>query len=356
MHEYVVNLHMHTRYSDGYGLHKDIAQAALQAGIDVVIVTDHNILVQGPEGYYRDGDQRVLLLIGEEVHDQARMPQKNHMLALGTDRDVATLAFDPQRLVDGIRQAGGLSFLAHPSDPAAPAIGEEDLGWVSWEIENYTGLEIWNALSELKARLKTKLHGLFYINNPEQVARGPFVEVLQKWDELLMQGKRVVGIGGSDAHAIPIKFGPFKWTVFPYQFHFRGVNTHLFTPEPLTGDEENDRAKILSALRKGNAFVGYDLPAPTRGFRFTAQGQNSSVWMGDQMELNDGVTFQIRLPIPTHCRLIKNGRVVKTWEKRPTCTYITSEAGVYRVEVYLDYRGQQRGWIYSNPIYVQADN
>ena len=32
MHEIVVNLHMHTRYSDGSGTHKDIAQAAMQAG------------------------------------------------------------------------------------------------------------------------------------------------------------------------------------------------------------------------------------------------------------------------------------------------------------------------------------
>src|SRR5688572_16609016 len=53
MHEIVVNLHMHTRYSDGSGTHKDIAQAAIQAGLDAVIVTDHNVLVQGLEGYYR---------------------------------------------------------------------------------------------------------------------------------------------------------------------------------------------------------------------------------------------------------------------------------------------------------------
>ena len=40
MHEVIINLHMHTRYSDGSGLHKDIASAAFKAGVDVVIVTD----------------------------------------------------------------------------------------------------------------------------------------------------------------------------------------------------------------------------------------------------------------------------------------------------------------------------
>ena len=50
MHEYIVNLHMHTPYSDGKGTHQEIAKAALHAGLDVVIVTDHNVWVNGPEG------------------------------------------------------------------------------------------------------------------------------------------------------------------------------------------------------------------------------------------------------------------------------------------------------------------
>ena len=50
MPEIVINLHMHTRYSDGSGTHKDIAQAAIQNGLDAVIVTDHNVLVEGVEG------------------------------------------------------------------------------------------------------------------------------------------------------------------------------------------------------------------------------------------------------------------------------------------------------------------
>ena len=83
MNELIVNLHMHTTYSDGTGTHADIVQAALQTGLDVVITTDHNVLVNGPAGYYQDGDRKVLLLIGEEVHDQTLNPQKNHLLVFG---------------------------------------------------------------------------------------------------------------------------------------------------------------------------------------------------------------------------------------------------------------------------------
>ena len=104
--ELVINLHMHTRYSDGSGTHAEIAQAALKAGLDAVIVTDHNVLVSELSDYYRDGDRRVLLLIGEEIHDTRRDPQKNHLLVFGANRDLVNLAEDPQRLIDGVQDSG----------------------------------------------------------------------------------------------------------------------------------------------------------------------------------------------------------------------------------------------------------
>ena len=120
MHEIVVNLHMHTRYSDGTGTHKDIADAAIKTGLDAVIVTDHNVLVQGVEGYYRTGrnpnspvrSSRVLVLVGQEVHDQDRVPQKNHLLVFNANRDLSHLADDPQTLINGVNDTGGLSFIA----------------------------------------------------------------------------------------------------------------------------------------------------------------------------------------------------------------------------------------------------
>ncbi len=353
MHEYVINLHMHTPYSDGQGSHAEIADAALRAGIDAIIVTDHNVWVNGPEGYYGKGDQRVLLLIGEEVHDQTRKPQKNHMLIFGAGRGMGPLAKDPQRLIDGVKETGGLSFLAHPHDPPAPAFGEDDLSWVDWDVQGFTGIELWNALSEFKSLLKGKLQAIFYAYNPASVAHAPFAEVLQKWDELLNSGKRVVAIGGSDAHALIGRMGPFRRTLFPYEFHFRAVNTHVLTTEPLSGELGTDRRLVLEALRRGNAFVGYDLPASTRGFRFTAQGFGKVAVMGDAIPSANGVTLQIRLPQRAECQLLKNGEPVKNWKNSDTCAYITTEPGVYRVEAYILYRGKRRGWIFSNPIYVR---
>jgi hypothetical protein len=353
MQEIIVNLHMHTRYSDGSGSHRDIVNAAFKAGVDAVIVTDHNVLVQNFEGYYREKNRRLLMLIGEEIHDQDRDVQKNHMLVIGANRELATFADDPQQLIDHVREAGGLAFLAHPDDPASPAFNETDISWVDWSVRNYTGIELWNALSELKTILPTKLHGLFYAYFPNLVAHGPIPATLAKWDELLNDGQRVVAIGGSDAHAIRIQLGPLRRTIFPYEFHFRGVNTHVLTAEPLSGKVNADKRIIYEAMAAGRCFVGYDLPAPTRGFRFTAQGREKTVTMGEEIPAQGGVTLQAGLPSMAEIRLIKDGAVIKTWKNQPACAHITNEAGVYRIEAYRNYLGAKRGWIFSNPIYVR---
>jgi hypothetical protein len=353
MQEIIVNLHMHTRYSDGSGTHRDIAKAAIAAGLDVVIVTDHNVLVPGFEGYYKEKNRKIMMLIGEEIHDQTRDPQKNHLLVFGAGRELATFAENPQLLINQVRDAGGLSFLAHPHDPETPAFKELDISWVDWTVQNYTGIELWNALSELKTVVPTKLHGIFYAFFPSLVAHYPIPATLEKWDELLSQGGRVVAIGGSDAHALQLRMGPVSRVIFPYEFHFRAVNTHVILADSLSGDINADKKAVYTALAEGHCFIGYDLPASTRGFRFTAQGHDKTAMMGDELPAKGGVTLQAKLPAEAELRLLKNGVVIQTWKNQTSCTYITTEAGVYRVEAYRRYFGKLRGWIYSNPIYVR---
>jgi len=359
MHEIIVNLHMHTRYSDGSGTHKDIAHAAMQTGLDAVIVTDHNVLVQGVEGYYRASDSnrfkssRVLLLVGEEIHDQDRDPQKNHLLVFNANRDLSGLADDPQTLINGVRDANGICFIAHPTDPEAPAFNETDISWEAWNVENFTGLELWNGLSELKTVVPTKLHGLFYALFPQFIGHHPIPETVQRWDELLSTGKRIVAIGGSDAHALHMHMGPLHRVIFPYEFHFKTVNTHVFVPNPLTGDVPTDKKTIYDAIANGHCFVAYDLPAPTRGFTFKAKGLNQAAIMGDTLPAKGGVTLQAHTPLRAEIHLFKDGQQIGVWKNTQTCTYTATEPGVYRVEVFINYLGKKRGWIYSNPIYVR---
>jgi hypothetical protein len=352
MHEIIVNLHMHTRYSDGGGNHQDIAAAALKCGVDAVIVTDHNVLVRGFEGYIKDRNHKVLMLIGEEVHDQSRDPQKNHLLVLGAEKELATFADDPQMLINAVRDSDGLSFIAHPNDPAAPAFHETDITWVDWTAANYTGIELWNGLSELKTLVPTKLHAVLYAFFPQLIAHHPIPDTICKWDELLAD-HRVVAIGGSDAHANTMHLGPLSRVIFPYEFHFNAINTHVLLPHPLAGDVSADKKMIYDSLSTGHCFVGYDLPASTRGFRFTAQGREADSAMGDEIPARGGVTLQARTPSAAEIKLIKDGKVIQTWKHQTAAAYITTEPGIYRIEVYRRYLGRRRGWIFSNPIYVK---
>src|SRR5258705_6310361 len=188
---------------------------------------------------------------------------------------MAIVAPAPQNLIETVRAAGGLSFIAHPYDPACKPIKEEDLSWTDWDVHGFTGLELWNGLGELKQRSPSLLHVFFYAFFPEFLAHQPPAQTLEKWDELLESGQRIVGIGGSDAHALHARKGPFRRVLYPYEFHFRAINTHLFIPTPLSGEAGADSRMVYEALAAGHAFVGYDLPGSTRGFRFTAQGKET---------------------------------------------------------------------------------
>lgn len=347
------NVHIHTPYSDGELYHADIAAAASRAGLDFVITTDHNVRVGGVEGYYgREAEERVLLLSGEEVHDTRRAPQANHLLVYGAEQEMASHATSPQELLDSVDNAGGFCYLAHPLERTPAYTGEPDLSWVDWNISGYQGLELWNYMSEFKSLVTGFGSSLRYAVQPHKGISGPFPETLELWDRLLKEDQRVRIIGGADAHGQTYRKGPLKRTLFPYEYLFRCVNTHLVSQHALQGILEHDKRVIYGALKAGHSFVGYDLPAPTRGFRFTAQGMQSKAIMGDWIKLGHGVTLQAVVPRIADTRLVFNGEVIRREVESTHMTHIATERGAYRVEVYIQFEGKKRGWIFSNPIFV----
>ena len=46
-----------------------------------------------------------------------------------------------QIVINAARETGGLTFIAHPVDPPSETFGEEDLSWVDWDVQNFTGIE-----------------------------------------------------------------------------------------------------------------------------------------------------------------------------------------------------------------------
>jgi hypothetical protein len=170
--------------------------------------------------------------------------------------------------------------------------------------------------------------------------------------------------------------GPFRRVFLPYLHCTQALNTHILTERPLLGAShdldqqaeavQHDHDLVLSALRAGHCWTGYDLAGPTQGFRFDAwqvqvdQTPNphlrSHAMMGDTVEAPaHGCTtyFRVQTPASAEIRLLRNGQIVAC---QTTCLleYLSAEPGVYRVEVWHQRWGKPRGWIFSNPIYVRA--
>lgn len=354
--EYVGNLHIHTPYSDGAEYHAEIAEAALLVGLDFLVFTDHNVRLDGIEGYYGDEDRGfVLLLSGEEVHDRARNPQCNHVLVYQAQQEMAPHAHTLSALLNAVYQTGGMSFIAHPDDRAVDWLNEPAIPWLDRSVDGFTGLEIWNYMSRFKDHIQTRRDALRGIFRPEEVVIGPSPLTLALWDELLSENRKVVGIGNADAHGTVYHFGPITHTVFTYDFLFSSVNTHLLTKSPLNGDLEHDRLQLYQALRQGRAFIGYDIPGSTRGFRYSGQGQNASVVMGESIRLGHGVTLQALAPARSHIKIIRYGEVVAEETNVENLTHVVREPGAYRTEVWRSFHGIERAWILSNPIYVEPN-
>jgi hypothetical protein len=174
---------------------------------------------------------------------------------------------------------------------------------------------------------------------------------LAKWDALLATGQKVVAIGNSDAHAMTFGLGPLRRCVFPYEYLFRTVNTHLLLAEPLARDVNMARRQIFEALQLGHCFVSYDLVASSRGFSFTASSGGAEAMMGDSLLLQGAVCLRVASPHSAKLRLLHNGRAVAETTGRELL-WQTRESGVYRVEAYRQFWGWQRGWVFTNPIYV----
>ncbi len=347
--EYVGSTHVHSVYSDGSATYRQIAAAANAAKLNFVIVTDHNVRPAGLEGYYGPA----LILSGEEVHDIRPARAVNHLLVYGTESEMSPYSFGSVRaLVQAVHSRRGICYIAHPIERGSPLSADlAPIPWTHWPPEGIHGIEIWNYMSEFKALLWNWISAFTYILRPEWGIRGPFRATLKLWDELLAQGYRIGALGGADAHGIPWKAGPVHRTIFPYDYLFRCVNTHILTQSPLTGDVETDKGLIYDALRSGRTWVGYDLPHSTRGFRCIIESGSAIAVPGEELRRLGAVSITVTLPAPGEIHLRRDGRIIR----RVTgmgLHYTTAEAGIYRVEVYRRFRGRKVGWIFASPIYA----
>ncbi len=343
MYDCVGSIHIHTRYSDGSGSIPEIAKSAEKAGLDFIIITDHNHLRGKPEeGYYG----KVLVMVGSEINLEC-----NHYLGIDIAEEIPPNDEVPQQVIDGVRNQGGIGFLAHPCEIGSPVYKNgKTYPWTDWEVTGFTGMDIWSYLSQWRDGISSIPKGFYLYFNPHQAfRRGPHQASLEKWDQLL-RDRMVVGIGCSDAHAIKINLGPWKPVLSDYYTCFRCINTHLTLNKQLSGDLKSDKAVIKQALQSGRCFVGYNFFKSAKGFRFVAESRGHIINMGERTPAK-GTVLKVDTPSKAKVVLVKDGRpyLQNTGQKH---RFRQLKPGIYRVEAYHRHGLGYRAWIYSNPIYL----
>jgi hypothetical protein len=90
------------------------------------------------------------------------------------------------------------------------------------------------------------------------------------------------------------------------------------------------------------------------GFRFqlVANNTDSPRLMGDEVAYSPGQRLIAEFPVPCRIRLLNSGKSVMD-QVSDTLDVPVPGTGVYRVEGWLTLDGEERPWIYSNPVYVR---
>jgi len=350
LHDLSCVVHLHSTYSDGTGTVPEIARAAEEAGADVVLLTDHDTVEarrQGEEG--RHGS--VLVLVGHEISPRKR----NHMLAFGTAAEIGHEGLSPAQIAQAVRDAGGLGVAAHPFSEGSEHFRRfRSLGTaMKWEdLECVDGIEVWSFLADNGQHVPSLRDALRFVARPERYVTHPPQRNLDEWDRLGAR-RRVVGIGGLDAHQFGRRIGGRVIRVMGYARTFRQLRTHVLTGEALTGDVGHDSRQVYGALGEGRCYIAAPALAPARGFRFWATAAGDELAMGGEAPASGGDwELHARLPRPAAVRLLRDGQPVA----RAAATELTHRAagpGVYRVEARLEAFGAERTWILSNPIYLR---
>jgi hypothetical protein len=392
--DYRASIHLHAEDSDHTGgTLPELLEDAKRGGVAIIMLSDHyrppRDFMDGWRGM-RDG---VLFIPGVEAKGFLLYPDASIMNVMDSSA---------QELIKATTQGTGLILLSHVEER------------VTHPMDGLTGMEIYNRHADAKDDPAVLAALVMMMTDPRQLpvlqealrlyhdevlaSRLDYPELyIRKWDEE-MQKEPVVGIGAIDCHhnqvlvmkmvdERSVRLGTivdddddmrvFTADVRPgipeltkghqpgdviaqidldtYYRSFRTVSTHILAPE-LT--EPAGRA----AVRAGHAYVSHEWMCDPTGFRFVALDKSSAGTgalepsslhiMGDQMPYDANLVLVAEFPVECTVRMIKNGEVAAKINGS-RIEHAPDAPGAYRVEGWLPVDGEDRVWIYSNPIYLR---
>lgn len=344
-------IHIHTKHSDGTGDVNSITKAAKKAGLDWIIITDHN---------YYDTEEGIIngiyVIKGQEISPE----QSNHYLTFGVS-EVVNLDENPQVYVDKVRELGGFGFAAHPDEgfytdeKGVVCPRKNSHHCIPWTDKNIKpdGVEIWNWFSNWADNLDDgNLLSLAYAYLfKHKIIKSPSTLTLSWWDKLNNETEKIVpAIGGVDAHALKFYKYVVPVTVFPYETCFKTVTNIIYLPQSLSDNFNIAKSQILNAVKSGNnviinRHVSNDIPEI-----FVTNSKNK-YYCGSEVELDENCCLHFSSKEVLDVCLIYNGKERERFTSDKFLRPI-SKSGKYRLEV--SYKG--KGLLYTNPFNIKDVN
>ena len=340
-------VHVHTcTYSDGLGTVEDVMEAARAAGIDFVVLADHNTV-----GAQRDGwPQRFAscpphLIVADEI----TVAGGRFLLGFRLPSDFEFPVDQPAQVaVDAIRDAGGVAMVSLPFDMKHP--------WEDWDVDGCSGLEVLNLSTTARGHINLlslawliplwRTKGTGAVLNA--IAARPDA-ALRRWDQWLAKGLRTVGLGALDAHA-QMKILARKVSIPTYEESFRALTTHVWVHP---GSDPVPDA-IEDALLAGRSY-----------FAFDSIGGGATLWFGTEDGVLPGGTAAVgtrlwaKAPAGTFLRLLHDGRLAAS-SRDGSLEHRTTVPGAYRLEASRvgawlgPFAIGARPWAFTNPIFVES--
>ncbi len=326
-----------------------------------------------------DDGHQVLITAGSE---NALMPVGLHHHPAEGDADAIGMAYDA-RSADAVlafQAAGALVIQNHPEDYMVAELEEVGLD----------GVEIFNLHASLDPRKRALLEiddsaylaDLFdYLDRRSHPAPDllwmTFFETspayARRWDTMIADGQRVVGVAGTDAHenSFPDLMSDGE-RIDGYRRMMRWFSNHLLIDGAPTPDS------VHEALAAGRLYVAYEAYGSPVGFDFYAEMDGTTYEMGEEAPV--GATLHVTRPslpadfpqdpAPTiTVRILQSdpeGAVEVASSGDAELTYVITEAGSYRAEVlilpehtrpFLDGKDslvKERPWVQSNHVHAVA--
>jgi hypothetical protein len=269
------DLHMHTVHSDGDWTIAELISNARNAGLDFIVITDHNTASHHAEmDRLSKGLRQPLVLRGEEITTYGGHTNA-WGLPSGTWLDFRAHPGDSTRISNiaaAAHRAGALISINHPFALC---------GGCAWSyraaVPDFDAIEVWNGTWD---------------QTDEQA--------VTMWDKVLQGGRRITAIASSDSHRPTNPIG------LP--------TTHVAT-------KNLSQTSLLSAIRLGRVYLTSEPKRPVVIFEAATGKRRSRSGIGDEMRLSGPATIRFFInaesaPSDTTISLIANGQVVRKFQAK----------------------------------------